>query len=285
MARLVFVLFFLCGFCSLTAALTPLTIQEVSLMLRSGYSSDDVLKELSTRKLADTFDSTGEKRLIQAGASAALIGALRNGVYQLSAAEIAVAKKRQEAVEHARAAARPIPDVPLGSHVDPSATNASFEGQVGGNMYDHLKDNLVYWHEGSLVPFDNETLQKKKFYLLFFSAIWSKEGGQFTAKLVDYYNSIHPQHPEIEIIFFSADRSELAMENYISQTKMPWPAVAYDKLPGKAGAIAESLRTQIPRLTLADASGKILSDSGEGQPDLERTLIDLDKLLTGPATR
>jgi hypothetical protein len=155
------------------------------------------------------------------------------------------------------------------------------EQQQGGTMYDHLKDDLVYWHEGSLVPFENETLEKKKFYLLFFSAIWSKEGRQFTSQLVDYYSRVHPQHPEFEIVFFSADRSQFAMENYVSQTSMPWPVVAYDKLQGKAGALAGALTHQIPRLILAEADGRVLSDSGETRPDFEKVLTDLDRVLTG----
>ncbi len=146
-------------------------------------------------------------------------------------------------------------------------------------MYDHLKDDLVYWHEGSLVPFDNETLEGKKFYLLFFSAIWSKEGRQFTSQLADYYNRVHPQHPEVEVVFFSADRSAFAMENYVSQTQMPWPVVSYDKLQGKAGALAGAFTHQIPRLILAEANGRVLSDSGEARPDFDKVLADLDKVL------
>jgi thioredoxin family protein len=117
--------------------------------------------------------------------------------------------------------------------------------------------------------------------VLFFSAIWSKEGRQFTAQLVDYYNRVHPQHPEFEIIFFSADRSAFAMENYVNQTNMPWPAVAYDKLSGKAGALAGPLTHQIPRLILAEAGGRILSDSGETKPDYDKVLADLDRVLGG----
>ena len=71
------------------------------------------------------------------------------------------------------------------------------------------------------------------------------------------------------------------MQNYFSQTNMPWPAIAYDKLGGKAGAIAERLTHQIPRLILADATGKVLSDSGETRPDFDKVLAELDKVLSG----
>ena len=274
MLRVAIGLFFFASVCPLVAGVAPLTVKEVSLMLRSGYSSEIVLQELSKRKFADALDSAGKEQLVKLGANKSLISTLESGVYQLSAAETAT-WERQKRSTRPQTVSQSSPDL------QPAKPNPPAEVQVGGTMYDHLKDDLVYWHEGSLTPFDNETLQKKKFYLLFFSAIWSKEGRQSTAQLVDYYNRVAPKHPEFEIVFFSADRSPFAMENYISQTNMPWPAVAYDKLSGKAGALAGSLTHQIPRLILAEASGRILSDSGETKPDFNKVLADLDRVLGG----
>lgn len=248
-------------------------------MLRSGYSSDAVLRELSTRKFADVFDSNMEKEFLKAGATQSLIETFRSGAYQLSGSELIAAK------ENSAAQSRVVANAKQSSNLSPvlsqptALTKAPVEQQVGGTMYDHFKDDLVVWRDGILKPVDNESLEKKKFYLLFFSAIWSKEGRQFTPQLADYYNRAHQQHPEFEIVFFSADRSAFAMENYVSQTQMPWPLVGYDKLSGKAGALSSAFTNQIPRLILADASGKVLSDSGEGRPDFDKVLTDLDKVL------
>ena len=243
-------------------------------MLRSGYSSEAVLQELSKRKFGETLDPATEQQLIKAGASKDLINTLESGVYQLSAAEIATEQQKQAT----RRESVPQP-APVAQTTNRAQATPPSQVQIGGTMYDHLKDDLVYWHEGSLVPFDNETLERKKFYLLFFSAIWSKEGRQFTSQLVDYYNRVHPQHPELEIVFFSADRSAFAMENYVSQTSMPWPMVAYDKLQGKAGELAGSLTHQVPRLILAENSGRMLSDSGETRVEFGKVLADTDKIL------
>jgi hypothetical protein len=282
MLRLLMLLGLLLTANGLIAGVMPLTAKEVSLMLRSGYSNDAVLQELKTRKFADPFDSDMEKEFVKAGANQSLIDALRAGSYQLSSTDIALAKEQAEAAK-SRAGAQPSQrsNVSEGAmKADNAASPANPPpAQEGGTMYDHLKDDLVYWHDGSLVPFDNETLERKKFYLLFFSAIWSKEGRQFTARLIDYYGRVASQHPEVEVIFFSADRSAFAMENYVSQTNMPWPAVAYDKLQGKAGALAGSLTHQIPRLILAEGSGRVLSDSGETRPDFDKVLADVDKVL------
>jgi len=277
MARLLALLCFLTWAQWSAAASQPLTGKEVSLMLRSGYSSDAVLRELTTRKFADMFDPTVEKDLVKAGASESLIQALRGGAYQLSAADISAFKAKQEEARASKANDASFNPPPVDRPGRPPSPTTV---QIGGSMYDHLKDDLVCWHNGTFVAVDEEALQKKKFFLLFFSAIWSRDGRQFTPVLADYYNRVVSQHPELEVVFFSADRSAFAMENYVNQTNMPWPMVAYDKLQGKAGALASSLTHQIPRLILADVSGKILSDSGETRPEFDKVLTDADKVLT-----
>src|SRR5947209_16792435 len=82
-------LFFLFAVSCLNASVAPLTVKEVALMLRSGYASGSVLAELTKRKCADTPDATAEKQLIQAGASQALLEALRSGAYQVSPQQVA----------------------------------------------------------------------------------------------------------------------------------------------------------------------------------------------------
>src|ERR1700730_1955468 len=72
----------------------PLTAKEIGLMLRSGYSSEVVMRELSARHFADSFDATVEKQLVQSGANQSLIDALRSGAYRLSPSEMAAAKEK-----------------------------------------------------------------------------------------------------------------------------------------------------------------------------------------------
>lgn len=279
MIRSAIAAFFLCALGCLLASPVPLTIKEMSLMLRSGYSSDVVLQELSKRKFADNLDAAAEEQLVKVGATKSLINTLESGVYQLSAAEIANEQQKQAARREVVPQSAPEPQ-----RTNPTAPAPPASVQIGGTMYDHFKDDLVYWHEGSLVPVDDEALQKKKFYLLFFSAIWSKSGRQVTSKLVDYYNRVEPHHPEFEVVFFSVDRSAFAMENYISQMNMPWAVLAYDKRNGKAGAIQQSLVKQVPLLVLAEASGKILSQSGDDEASFDKVLTETDRALQNAAT-
>jgi hypothetical protein len=280
MRRVPVLIFFLVFLCRVLASPLPLTAKDVSLMLRSGYSSDVILHELASRHFSDVCDASVENQLLKAGASQALVDALRSGVYKSSESETELAKQRLAAQEIARA--KVLESNHGGDLQSVPATVASGPApfqQSGGTIYDHLKGDLVYWHNGALVPFDDAELDKKKIYLLFFSAISSKEGRELTATLRNYYNRVAPKHPEFEVIFFSLDRSPFAMENYISQTEMPWPAVAYDKRSGKAGAFAQNVIHQIPHFILAEVSGRPLSDSGENPANLDKVLNDLDKIL------
>ena len=253
-------------------------------MLRSGYSSEAVLTDLSVRHFGDRFDSEVEKQLVRAGATSALIDALRSGAYQISDSEMAATKAKlavreenaAQAREHSKEAA---PTSESQSAAEQSKASTPAEPM---DIYWHLKDDLVSWHQGSVTHFDDEALEHKKLYLLFFSANWSAPGRKFTAKLVEYYNRVAPQHPEFEVIFCSVDRSQFGMETYMAETNMPWPAVAYDKRGGKAGAIQNNLVREIPSLVLADATGKILSYShgGDNAVALEKVLADLDEIFT-----
>jgi hypothetical protein len=270
--------------CALSSVM-PLTAKEIGLMLRSGYSSETILHEISARRFGDQFDSEIEKQLIRAGANSSLIEALRGGTYAVPAPEIAAAKTKLAAQEGNATKTLESPNETgrlTESHSATGPSGSSSATEVNHAIYLHLKDDLVYWHQGSVTHFDDEALEHKKLYLLFFSANWSAAGRKFTSRLVDYYNRVAPQHPEFEVIFFSADRSQFGMEAYMAESNMPWPAVAYDKRTGKAGAIQNNLVREVPCLVLTDATGKILSynHGGENAAGPEKVLADLDQIFS-----
>src|SRR5947207_2509888 len=56
----------------------PLTNKEITLMLRSGYSSDSVLIEVQSRRVLDALDPAAKKSMIEFGANAQLVAALES---------------------------------------------------------------------------------------------------------------------------------------------------------------------------------------------------------------
>jgi hypothetical protein len=130
----------------------PLTAKEIGLMLRSGYSSEAVIRELSARHFADSFDSTVEKQLVQLGADQSLIDALRSGAYRLSPLEMAAAKEKLTEEEH-----RGVLAAEQSRESGPPRQSTRAPAAVGapGATYRLLKGDLVYWHQGTLSHFDD----------------------------------------------------------------------------------------------------------------------------------
>ena len=253
---------FLAAMSFAVASTLPLTVNEISLMLRSGYTSTTVEQELKSRHFADSLDEAKRKLLIQSGATPELLDDLQSGKFAAPKEEVEKSRRKLEeqaqqralaaeqsrkldtlyqsqlAREHAFAAAQPAQDTVAGT----------------------LRGNLVRCQNGDLVSYYDEELNRKKVYGLYFSAHWCPPCRKFTPQLVDYYNKISRDHPEFEIIFISQDKTAEAMAAYMRETGMPWPAVSYDKL-GNIGALQKYCGSGIPDLVIVDATGKVLADS------------------------
>jgi len=263
----------------------PLTVSEIGLMLRSGYSSNSLMHELSTRHFADTVDQAKETTLVKAGASAELITALKSGVYSLSAEKTAaiqeqLAAEAQHRAEQAEAARKS--DTAYQAEIlrrrtaKPTSINAGSTAAVS----EFLKGDLVQLHNGAVAHADETALANKKLIAFYFSAEWCGPCRKFTPQLVEYYKRVAPDHPEFEVVFYSRDRSLFAMEKYMQEQNMPWLAIDYSKLKEKEG-LAKSAGNGIPSLVLVDSTGKVISSSQDVGP--QKVLTDLDAILAGKA--
>jgi hypothetical protein len=86
-----------CGFATTALAMAPLTIKEITMMLRMGYSNEAILHELSERHIAESLDSRSEKQLIGANASSELLDALKTRKYAASDEEITEMREAADA--------------------------------------------------------------------------------------------------------------------------------------------------------------------------------------------
>ena len=278
-------LFFVAGL-GAHATQPPLTAKDVGLMLRTGYSSGAVIKELASRHFLDTVDQPKETALIQAGATAELIAALKSGTYavppeQANAAQeklAAEAKRRAALAEEGRKFntlyQAQVAEQRASAPRQPIATDHSIRPLVKGD--------LVSYRNGAFSRFDDEVLEKKKLIALYFSAHWCGPCRKFTPQLVEYYKRVAPQHPEFELIFVSDDRNQFGFETYFRETNMPWPAIDYQKLAGK-DAIRQYAGSGIPCLVVVDPAGKVISHTYAGKEFLgpEKVLADLDAIFAG----
>ena len=260
----------------------PLTVNEIGLMLRSGYSSNSLMQELSTRHFADTVDEAKEKTLVKAGASTDLIAALKSGIYSLSPEKTAAVQQKIAAEEERRAeqaeASRKL-DARYQAQVvrERSAKSPRVDSSLG-LISEFLKGDIVQYRNGGLVHVDDAVLANKKLIAFYFSAHWCGPCRKFTPQLVEYYNRVVAEHPEFEIVFYSHDRSPADFESYVREANMPWPAIDFAKLKGKE-ALTKNAGNGIPSLVLVDAGGNVISSSQNVGP--QKVLADLDAIFAG----
>src|SRR5438445_4294528 len=170
------------------AAQLPLTTKEISLMLRSGYSSNAVLQELSIRYFAEKLDVEKEKTLLHAGASAELIAALKSGTYSLSPEQMTIAQRQiaDQAKRRAAEAERSQQfDRLYQSQMARERAAARPQAPNANAIRELVKGDLVSLHNGALGHFDDEALGKKKLIALYFSAHWCAPCRKFTPELVE----------------------------------------------------------------------------------------------------
>lgn len=268
-------------------ALPPLTLNEVSLMLRSGYSTAAVEKELAQRHFLGALDANGEKNLIQAGASQTLINGLKTGAFAVPASEVAAVKAELAAKQQRKAAAleesRKLDT--LYQFRQAEARKAPPPTAAPGNSIATLvKGDLVSSRDGVLRPYVDADFEKKKVVALYLSAHWCGPCRQFTPKLVAFYNKVAATHPEFEVVFVSNDKTAAAMEGYMREDHMPWPAVTYDKVAGNR-SLLKYFGESIPCLVVVDENGKVISDTyaGKNYRGPEAVLEDLEKIFAGNA--
>jgi nucleoredoxin len=128
-----------------------------------------------------------------------------------------------------------------------------------------------------------------QYYAVYYSAQWCPPCHAFTPKLVQWYNKFKPAHPNFELIFVSEDHNEGSMLDYMKEMAMPWPAVRFNELQHagngtfKGSQIEKFANTEIPDLVLVEASGKVLSDSFQGDQYLgpEAVVEDINKIVGG----
>jgi thiol-disulfide isomerase/thioredoxin len=114
---------------------------------------------------------------------------------------------------------------------------------------------------------DDAAMASIKYFAIYYGADWCPPCHAFTPKLVQFYNSFKPTHPDFELIFVSEDRSADALLVYMEELNMPWPAVRFNSLRHdgvgtfKGSGIEAFAGDTIPDLVLVDSNGQVLSDS------------------------
>lgn len=130
------------------------------------------------------------------------------------------------------------------------------------DFFGELEPKLISAKGKKEISFKKEGASPK-YTAIYYSAHWCPPCRAFTPKLVQWYNKFQPKHKDFQLVFISSDKDEAAMLEYMTETKMPWPAVKFgEKEKTVVGKFAAG---GIPYLVLVDENGKDLT----GQPGNE----------------
>ena len=149
------------------------------------------------------------------------------------------------------------------------------------SILDRFDQHLVMLDKnGTLAPLDASALKNVKYFAFYLSASWCPPCRLFTPKLVDFYKSFKPQHPDFELIVVNHDASAQDMLAYMKDDAMPWPAVQYDAIDN-TGLNSFDSDGYLPDLILVDAQGKVVSDSFQGADYAgpEKVLDDIKRIV------
>ncbi|MEZ5328733.1 MAG: thioredoxin-like domain-containing protein [Verrucomicrobiales bacterium] len=139
------------------------------------------------------------------------------------------------------------------------ASTVATGGATDAKILKGLTGDLVRVVKGKVKKANFEQPAAIKYLAVYFSAHWCGPCRAFTPDLVEYYNQTKANHPEVEIVFVSSDRSEEEWTNYMLEENMPWYAVQYKK--ASSSKLKEYGGPGIPCLVLMTPDGEVLSDS------------------------
>ncbi|MEM1059934.1 MAG: thioredoxin-like domain-containing protein [Verrucomicrobiota bacterium] len=133
--------------------------------------------------------------------------------------------------------------------------------QAENVIYEAVKGKLVAVDGRMVAPLENTSrVENAKFYAIYFSAHWCPPCRKFTPKLAKFYKKYSQRYGDFDVIFVSSDKSAEAMDEYMIDEKMLFPAVKFEDRKN-LGKIDSYRAKGIPNLVFVDSEGKVLSAS------------------------
>ena len=145
------------------------------------------------------------------------------------------------------------------------------------DFFGKLEPQLIQVVDGKKADY-KKPVTSPNYTAIYYSAHWCPPCRAFTPKLVEWYNEFKPKHKDFELVFASSDKDENAMLEYMTEMKMPWPAIRFsDK---KKSGVDKYASDGIPYLVLLNAEGKNLTGAqgNEWQPPAE-LLKKIEKIV------
>ncbi len=243
-------------------AAPPVSTAELCLLLRSGSTPAEVLRDTAGRPLLAPLDTNAERLLREAGADPDFIDTLRRTRPLATATQTRDEHARQDALARQRLESWETNQahlVELGQAAL-AASLATRAQEAQQNMANRLRGKLIVYRDQRFQNYDDALLTNKKQFALYFATLADSASHKFTPRLVKFYEQYAAAHPEFELVFISKDYSGLEMESDVRAYPMPWPALAYSRLAEEKD-LTKPGDGPLPRLLVIDGTGRLLLDS------------------------
>lgn len=136
-----------------------------------------------------------------------------------------------------------------------TAETGAAPSTAGPSVFDNLLEGNLVQLEGKRVSRAKDVAKPEKYYVFYYSASWCGPCQKFTPSLVEFYNKSKTSN--FEVYFISSDSDEGAMEDYMKEKSMPWPAL---KL-GRSDKFKKETKhgvAGIPFIAVATADGTVV---------------------------
>ena len=135
-------------------------------------------------------------------------------------------------------------------------------GSARADYFSKIEPRLMQVADGKKEDF-KKPAKNPKYVAIYYSAHWCPPCRAFTPKLVDWYQGFKAKHENFELVFASSDKDEKSMLEYMTETKMPWPAMKFGT--NKDPNVKKYAASGIPYLVLIGESGQNLTGAKDNE--------------------
>jgi len=125
--------------------------------------------------------------------------------------------------------------------------------QVTPSDPDHAEIPLVRLQGDQVSTLPSDHLANKDYIAVYYSASWCPPCKFFTPELVRFYDKAIQVYDNFEIILFSNDYEQEAMENYMLSDQITFPALAFEEI--SSSSLIDYAAEGIPYLVVLDREG------------------------------